>query len=91
MDIRNIDPRDRQIIVDSLRYGRTLDADRAETEPKVFTRIHMHFIVKGRALSHDKVRRAIDLSIDKYCSASAMMARTAKLTHDFEVVDTAAK
>lgn len=66
-----------------------LDADRAEAEPKVFTRIHMHFIVKGRALSHDKVRRAIDLSIEKYCSASAMMAKTAVLTHDFEVVDTA--
>lgn len=68
-----------------------LDAERAETEPKVFTRIHMHFIVKGRALSHDKVKRAIDLSIDKYCSASAMMAKTATLTHDFEVVDTAVK
>ncbi len=68
-----------------------LDADRAETDPKVFTRIHMHFIVKGRALSHDKVKRAIDLSIEKYCSASAMMAKTATLTHDFEVVDTAAK
>ncbi|WP_210236437.1 OsmC family protein, partial [Mesorhizobium sp. M4B.F.Ca.ET.172.01.1.1] len=46
-----------------------LDADRAETDPKVFTRIHMHFIVKGHALSHDKVERAIDLSIEKYCSA----------------------
>ena len=68
-----------------------LDADRAETDPKVFTRIHMHFIVSGRALSLDKVRRAVDLSIDKYCSASAMMARTAAITHDFEVVDTAAK
>jgi putative redox protein len=68
-----------------------LDADRAEKEPRVFTRIHMHFIVKGRALSPDKVRRAIDLSIDKYCSASAMMAKTATLTHDFEVVDTAAR
>jgi putative redox protein len=65
-----------------------LDADRAESDPKVFTRIHMHFIVKGRGLSHDKVKRAIDLSIDKYCSASAMMAKTATLTHDFEVVDT---
>lgn len=68
-----------------------LDSDRAETEPKVFTRIHMHFIVKGRALSHDKVRRAIDLSIEKYCSASAMLAKTATLTHDFEVIDTASK
>jgi len=68
-----------------------LDADRAETEPKVFTRIHMHFIVKGRALSHDKVKRAINLSIEKYCSASAMLAKTAEITHDFEVVDTAVK
>lgn len=68
-----------------------LDADRAEADPKVFTRIHMHFIVKGRALSHDKVKRAIDLSIEKYCSASAMMAKTATITHDFEVVDTTAK
>ncbi|RWC35978.1 MAG: OsmC family protein [Mesorhizobium sp.] len=68
-----------------------LDADRAEKEPRVFTRIHMHFIVKGRALSPDKVRRAIDLSIETYCSATAMMAKTATVTHDFEVVDTAAK
>ncbi|TIT78051.1 MAG: osmotically inducible protein C, partial [Mesorhizobium sp.] len=60
-------------------------------EPRVFTRIHMHFIVKGRGLSHEKVKRAIDLSIEKYCSATAMMAKTATVTHDFEVVDTAAK
>lgn len=66
-----------------------LDAERAETDPKVFTRIHMHFVVKGRALSPDKVKRAIDLSIGKYCSASAMLARTAALTHDFAIVDTA--
>ena len=66
-----------------------LDADRAETDPKVFTRIHMHFIVKGRGLSVQKVERAISLSVEKYCSASAMMAKTATVTHDFEVVDTA--
>ena len=66
-----------------------LDADRAETEPKVFTRIHMHFIVKGRGLDPAKVERAIALSADKYCSASAMLAKTATVTHDFEVVDTA--
>jgi putative redox protein len=65
-----------------------LDADRAETDPKVFTRIHMHFIVKGRGLSVQKVERAISLSVEKYCSASAMMAKTATVTHDFEVVDT---
>jgi putative redox protein len=51
----------------------------------------MHFIVKGRGLSRDKVKRAIDLSIEKYCSATAMMAKTATVTHDFEVIDTAAK
>jgi putative redox protein len=66
-----------------------LDADRAETDPKVFTRIHMHFIVKGRGLSAKKVERAIVLSVEKYCSASAMLAKTAVLTHDFEMVDTA--
>ncbi|MEZ5911606.1 MAG: OsmC family protein [Paracoccaceae bacterium] len=66
-----------------------LDATRAETDPKVFTRIHMHFVVKGRGLDPKKVERAVNLSIEKYCSASAMMARTADLTHDFEVIDTA--
>ncbi len=64
-----------------------LDATRDESEPKVYTRIHMHFVVTGRNLNHDKVARAINLSIEKYCSASAMMAATATLTHDFEVVE----
>ncbi len=66
-----------------------LDSDRAETDPKVFTRIHLHFIVKGRGLSETKVARAIELSVDKYCSASAMMAKTATVTHGYEIVDTA--
>lgn len=66
-----------------------LEAERAETDPRVFIRIHMHFVVKGRGLSPAKVQRAIELSIGKYCSASAMMAKTATITHDFEVVDTA--
>ena len=67
-----------------------LDADRADTDPKVFTRIHMHFIVKGRNLDPKRVERALSLSIDKYCSASAMMALSAKLTYDHEIVDTGA-
>lgn len=67
-----------------------MDAERAETDPKVFIRIHMHFIVKGRALAEAKVKRAIDLSIEKYCSATAMLSKTATVTHDFEVVDTQA-
>ncbi|HRV64464.1 MAG TPA: OsmC family protein [Albidovulum sp.] len=65
-----------------------LDAERAETEPKVFTRIHMHFVVKGRGIDPKKVERAINLSVEKYCSASAMMAATARMSHDFEVIDT---
>ncbi|TBX28820.1 OsmC family protein [Nioella sediminis] len=67
-----------------------LDADRAEGTPAVFTRIHMHFIVKGRGVNPVKVERAIQLSVEKYCSASAMMAKTAVVTHDFEVVDSPA-
>jgi putative redox protein len=67
-----------------------IDADRADQDPKVFTRIHMHFVVKGRGLATHKVERAVALSIEKYCSASAMLAKTAAITHDFEVVDTTA-
>jgi putative redox protein len=65
-----------------------LEAARAEQDPKVFTRIHMHYVVKGRGLSSDKVERAITLSAEKYCSASAMLAKTATITHDFEIIDT---
>ena len=64
-----------------------IDADRAAEDPKVYTRIHLHFVVSGRGLNPAKVERAIGLSIEKYCSASAMMAATATLTHDYEIVD----
>ena len=64
-----------------------LDAERAEQDPKVFTRVHMHFVVKGKALAPAKVERAIALSAEKYCSASAMIGKTATITHDFEVID----
>lgn len=67
-----------------------IDAERADQDPKVFTRIHMHFVVKGRGLAANRVERAISLSVEKYCSASAMLAKTATITHDFVVVDTAA-
>lgn len=65
-----------------------LKADRAETDPKVFTRIHFHFIVKGRALKAEAVDRAINLSAEKYCSASIMLGKTAIITHDWEIVET---
>ena len=64
-----------------------LEAERAETDPKVFTRIHMHYKVTGRGLAPAKVERAIKLSAEKYCSASAIMAKTAVITHDWEVVE----
>lgn len=84
-------------VVEILRKGRQdiedviveLDADRAEEPPKVFTRIHLHFIVKGRDISENRVKRAIDLSVEKYCSATAMLEKTATVTHDFEIVETA--
>ena len=65
-------------------------AERAETDPKVFTKIHLHFTVTGRGLNPAKVERAVGLSIEKYCSASAMMAKTAEVTHGVEVIDTGA-
>ncbi len=65
----------------------TLDAERAETDPKVFTKIRMHFKVTGKALTSDVVERAINLSAEKYCSASAMLAKTAAITHDFEIIN----
>ncbi len=62
-----------------------IEAERAEQDPKVFTRMHLHFIVKGHQLSADKVERAIRLSAEKYCSASIMLGKTAEITHDFEI------
>jgi putative redox protein len=64
-----------------------LTSERAETDPKVFTRIHMHFRVSGRALKRNLVEHAIRLSHEKYCSASIMLAKTAQITKDFEIVD----
>ena len=64
-----------------------LEADRAAIDPKVFTRIHFHFVVTGKALDPAKVARAIALSADVYCSASAMLAKTANITHDFEILE----
>ena len=62
-------------------------ADRAAEVPKVFTRIHVHFIVTGRNLNRDKVARAVELSAEKYCSATIMLQKTAEVTHDFEIVE----
>ncbi len=63
-----------------------LDAERADDVPKVFTRIHLHFVLTGAGLDPHKIERAINLSASKYCSASMMLNKTAEMTHDFEIV-----
>jgi putative redox protein len=62
-----------------------IHAERADTDPKVFTKIHIHFIVSGKGLKSEQVERAINLSAEKYCSASIMLGKTAEITHDFEI------
>src|SRR6476659_10130704 len=62
-----------------------VSAERAPTDPKVFTRIHMHFVLRGRALKRNLVEHALRLSHDKYCSASIMLGKTAEITQDFEI------
>ncbi|MBY0340778.1 MAG: OsmC family protein [Rhodocyclaceae bacterium] len=64
-----------------------LQAERAETDPKVFTRINFHFTVTGRKLKPEAVERAIKLSAEKYCSASIMLGKTAEITHTWEVIE----
>ena len=82
-------------VVHILRKGRhdvrgceaTLEAERAESDPKVFTRIHLRFVVTGKGLAASTVERAIGLSAEKYCSASIMLGKTAQVTHDFELIE----
>ena len=62
-----------------------IDAERAPEDPKVFTRIHFHFIVTGKGLKAPQVERAIQLSAEKYCSASIMLGKTAAISHDYEL------
>jgi putative redox protein len=64
-----------------------LTSERAATEPKVFTRIHMHFVVTGKGLPDVAVQRAIQMSHEKYCSASIMLAKTAEITTSYEVIE----
>ena len=62
-----------------------ITAKRTDEHPKVFTQIHIHFVIKGSGLNEKKVAKAVSLSADKYCSASIMLGKTAVITHDFEV------
>jgi putative redox protein len=64
-----------------------LRAERADADPKVFTKIHFHFVVRGKGLKPEAVERAIKLSAEKYCSASIMLGKTAEITHDWEIIE----
>ena len=64
-----------------------VSADRAEEYPKVFTNIHVHFVLRGKQLNPLKVDKAIKLSAEKYCSASIMIGKTANITHDYEIIE----
>jgi putative redox protein len=83
-DVINILSRSRQDVTDCVVE---LEAERAENEPRVFTRIHMHYVVTGRNLKPGSVERAVSLSAEKYCSATQMLNKTATITHDVEIRD----
>jgi putative redox protein len=83
-DVVNILKKSRQQITDCVV---DIKSHRAEKDPKVFVGIHFHFVVTGKNLRREQVERAILLSAEKYCSASIMLGKTAKVTHDFELIE----
>lgn len=83
-DVVMILQRQRQAITDC---HVELSAERADEVPKVFTSIHVHYVVKGKGLDAKKVARAIDMTAEKYCSVSIMLAQSADVTHDFEIIE----
>jgi putative redox protein len=84
-DVIHILKKGRQDVTDCVAE---IDAERAPVDPKVFTKIHIHFKVTGRKLDSKRVANAIELSATKYCSASIMLAKTAAITHDYEIIET---
>jgi putative redox protein len=84
IDVVTILKKSRQPITDCVAE---IQAERADEIPKVFTKIHVHFVVKGKALNADQVDRAVRLSAEKYCSASLMLSKAAMITHDYEIVE----
>jgi putative redox protein len=82
-DVIHILKKSRQQVTDCVVE---IQADRASEDPKIFTKIHFHFVVTGKELKPEQVERAIKLSAEKYCSASIMLGKTADITHDFEIV-----
>lgn len=83
-DVIHILQKARQGVVDCVVE---LKAERADTVPAVFTRIHAHYVVSGRGLSENHVKRAVELSANKYCSVSFMLAKTAKISYDYELIE----
>ena len=81
-DVIHILKKARQPVTDCVAE---IEAERAENPPKVFTRIHVHFIVTGKELKEAQVKRAIELSSEKYCSASIMLGKAVEITHDYEI------
>ncbi|MCF6323548.1 MAG: OsmC family protein [Gammaproteobacteria bacterium] len=84
-DVMSILKKSRQAVTDCIAE---VTAERAETVPQVFTKIHIHFVVTGKGLSEKSVARAVSLTAEKYCSASIMLAQVAQVTHDFEIIET---
>lgn len=82
-DVIHILKKSRQNVTDCVVE---IQAERATEDPKVFTKIHFHFVVTGKDLKTEHVERAIKLSAEKYCSASIMLGKSADITHDFEVI-----
>lgn len=81
-DVVTILKKSRQQVVDCVAE---ITAERAAEIPKVFTKIHVHFVVTGQDLNENQVERAVKLSAEKYCSASIMLSKSVEITHDYEV------
>jgi len=87
---------DVKMILDKARQNVTgcvaeIHADRADTVPAVFTKIHVHFIISGQGLTEKAVARAVNLSAEKYCSASIMLSKAVEITHDYEIIEVGAE
>ncbi len=84
MDVLNILKKKRQNITDCVIE---VEGQRCDDYPRVFTTLHIHFIIKGSNLKENHLKQAIDLSAEKYCSVSAMLGETAKITYDYEIIE----
>lgn len=83
-DVIHILKKSRQAVTDCVAE---LEATRAEIDPKVFIKIHVHFVITGKELNEKHVKRAVELSAEKYCSASIMLSKSVDITHDYEIIN----